>query len=178
MKVNSCHIPPRSLTLRSRVVSSLRSLPPLITTRGTRDRREWVTSGSKVRWTDRDTERYDPRVKRVNERPSVMSREWALSSLSPPFVILSVSFLVTHFPSFIPAGGTRSGTRSGTTKGMGDVERTEADKWKKRTTRRLAVLSTSPPFVSSLLLRVTSVAHASLHPFHVTKWDDEGGERP
>lgn len=38
------------------------------------------------------------------------------------------SFLVTHFPSFIPAGGTRSGTRSGTTKGMGDVERTEADK--------------------------------------------------
>lgn len=41
MKVNSCHIPPRSLTLRSRVVSSLRSLPPLITTRGTRDRREY-----------------------------------------------------------------------------------------------------------------------------------------
>ena len=67
----------------------------------------------------------------------------------------------------VPAGGTRSGTRSGTTKGMGDVERTEADKWKKRTTRRLAVLSTSLPSsphfssVSRLSLMLHSIRSTS-----------------
>lgn len=62
------------VTSHSRLSSSV-SCPPLLTSLSERALRVRDESGSKVRWTDRDTERYDPRVKRVNERPSVMSRE-------------------------------------------------------------------------------------------------------
>ena len=81
---HSCSDPHSSAPLF--VVSSLRSLPPLITTRGTRDRREWVTSGSNEEG-DKKRQRKEP-IRRENSNARIL-RQHVISLGSPVHRVLS-----------------------------------------------------------------------------------------